>query len=212
MSIQILLADDHPLVRQGLKLLLEREGFKVTAEAGNGHEAVKLAQELHPDVALIDLAMPLLNGLDAIHEIQKVSPKTKTILLTMHTESHYILQGVRAGAKGVVLKTHASEDLVRAIREASRGGTYMSPEVSRALVQAYQGKTELRPDPLSPRERQVLQLIAEGKTTKEVATFLQISVKTAETHRTRIMTKLNRRGKPSKSGRNLTIFSKYLRA
>src|SRR2546425_287057 len=191
MSIQILLADDHPLVRQGLKLLLEREGFKVTAEAGNGHEAVKLAQELHPDVALIDLAMPLLNGLDAIHEIQKVSPKTKTILLTMHTESHYILQGVRAGAKGVVLKTHASEDLVRAIREASRGGTYMSPEVSRALVQAYQGKTELRPDPLSPRERQVLQLIAEGKTTKEVATFLQISVKTAETHRTRIMTKLN---------------------
>ena len=122
MSIQILLADDHPLVRQGLKLLLEREGFKVTAEAGNGHEAVKLAQELHPDVALIDLAMPLLNGLDAIHEIQKVSPKTKTILLTMHTESHYILQGVRAGAKGVVLKTHASEDLVRAIREASRGG------------------------------------------------------------------------------------------
>src|SRR2546426_11594304 len=117
----------------------------------------------------------------------------------MHTESHYILHGVRAGAKGVVLKTHASEDLVRAIREASRGGTYMSSQVSSALVQAYQGKTELRPDPLSPRERQV-QLIAEGKTTKEVATFLQISVKTSETHRTRIMTKLNRRGKPSKSG------------
>src|SRR2546425_1578455 len=132
-------------------------------------------------------------------------------VLTMHTESHYILQGVRAGAKGVVLKTHASEDLVRAIREASRGGTYMSSQVSSALVQAYQGKTELRPDPLSPRERQV-QLIAEGKTTKEVATFLQISVKTSEMHRTRIMTKLNRRGKPSKSGRNLTIFSKYLRA
>src|SRR5437879_8829362 len=129
----------------------------------------------------------------------------------MPTESHYCLQGVRAGAKGVVLKTHASEDLVRAIREASRGGTYMSSQVSSALVQAYQGKTELRPDPLSPRERQV-QLIAEGKTTKEVATFLQISVKTSETHRTRIMTKLNRRGKPSKSGRNLTIFSKYLRA
>src|SRR3989454_11945224 len=95
----------------------------------------------------------------------KRSRRTKTILLTMHTESHYILQGVRAGAKGVVLKTHASEDLVRAIREASRGGTYMSSQVSSALVQAYQGKTELRPDPLSPRERQV-QLIAEGKTTK----------------------------------------------
>src|SRR5207245_4192223 len=165
------LRDDHPLGRQGWGLVRERERVEGTAEAGIGHEAVKLAQELQPDVALIDLAMPLLNGLDAIHEIQKVSPKTKTILLTMHTESHYIVQGVRAGAKGVVLKTHASEDLVRAIREASRGGTYMSPEVSRALVQAYQGKTELRPDPLSPRERQVLQLIAEGKTTKEVATF-----------------------------------------
>ena len=188
MPIRILLADDYQLVRQGLKLLLEREGFKVTAEAENGHEAVKLAQELRPDVVLIYIAMPLLNGLDALHEIQKVSPKTKTILLTMHTESHYILQGVRAGAKGVVLKTHASEDLVRAIREASRGGTYMSPEVSRALVQAYQGKTELHPDPLSPRQRQVL---AEGKTTKEVATFLQISVKTAEAHRARIMTKLS---------------------
>ena len=150
MPIRILLADDHQLVRQGLKLLLERKGFKVTAEAGNGHEAVKLAKELRPDVALIDIAMPLLNGLDAQREIQRLSPKTKTILLTMHTESHYLLEAVRAGAKGVVLKTHASEDLVRAIREASRGGTYMSPEVSRALVQAYQGKTELRPDPPEP--------------------------------------------------------------
>src|SRR3989475_12731340 len=130
MPIRILLADDHQLVRQGLKLLLERKGFKVTAEAGNGHEAVKLAKELRPDVALIDIAMPLLNGLDAQREIQRLSPKTKTILLTMHTESHYLLEAVRVGAKGVVLKTHASEDLVRAIREASRGGTYMSSQVS----------------------------------------------------------------------------------
>ena len=109
----------------------------------------------------------------------------------MHTESHYILQAIRAGAKGFVIKTHAADDLVQALREASRGGTYLSPEVSRALVDGYQGRTALRPDPLSPKERRVLQLIAEGQTTKELAAVLNISVKTAETHRTRIMTKLN---------------------
>lgn len=191
MAIQVLLADDHQIVRQGLKALLEREGFKVTAETGNGEQAVKLAKEHQPDVAVLDVAMPLLNGLDAAREIQKVSPRTKTILLTMHAENHYILQAVRAGAKGFVLKTHAAEDLLQALREASRGGTYLSPEVSRALMEAYQGKAELRPDPLSPKERRVLQLIAEGKTTKEVAALLNISVKTAETHRTRVMAKLN---------------------
>jgi two-component system, NarL family, response regulator NreC len=134
--------------------------------------------------------MPLLNGLDTAKEIQRVSPKTKTILLTMHTEQHYILEGLRNGAKGFVMKTHAAEDLVKAIREAARGGTYLSPEVSEALVQAYRNKTELPVDPLSARERQVLQLVAEGNTTKQVANILGISVKTAETYRTRIMEKL----------------------
>ena len=191
MPIQILVADDHQLVRQGLKVLLEREGFKVVGEAANGQEALHLAETLHPEVAVLDLAMPLLNGIDAAREIQRLSPKTKTILLTMHTDRHYILEGLRGGAKGYVMKTHAAEDLVRAIREAARGGTYLSPEISEAVVDAYRNKIEIPPDPLSARERQVLQLIAEGKTTKEVATTLDISVKTAETYRSRIMQKLD---------------------
>ena len=191
MPIQILLADDHQVVRDGLKVLLEREGLKVNAQASDGQEAIQLAQELHPDVAVLDIAMPILNGLDAAREILRVSPKTKAILLTMFDESHYILEGLRAGVKGFVTKTHAAEDLVQAIREAMRGKTYLSPEVSQVMVQAYQSKGELAPDPLSPRERQVLQLIAEGKTTKEAATLLNISVKTAETHRARMMEKLD---------------------
>jgi len=189
--IQVLLADDHVVVRQGLKVLLEREGFHVVAEASDGQQAVQLAKQFQPDVAVLDLAMPILNGLDAAREIQKVSEKTKPIILTMHTESHYILEGLQAGAKGFVMKTHAAEDLVQAIREASRGHTYLSPEVSQTVVQAYQDKVDIRSEPLSRRERQVLQLIAEGKSTKEVAGLLNISVKTAETHRRRLMVKLD---------------------
>src|SRR5579863_4476412 len=181
MPVQVLLADDHQLVRQGLKVLLEREGFSVVAEASNGHEAVRLAQEHHPHVAVVDLVMPLLNGVDAVREIQRVSPDTKTIILTMLSENHYILEALKSGAKGFVMKTHASEDLVQAIREAARGRTYLSPEVSQTVVQAYQDKVDLRPDPLSPRERQVLQLIAEGKSTKEVASFLHIRSEVSQT-------------------------------
>ncbi len=191
MPIQVILADDHQIVRQSLKVLLEREGLKIVGEASNGQEAVKIAESLHPDVAVLDVSMSVLNGIDAAKEIQKVSPQTKTVFLTVHDEDPYLLDALRAGAKGYVVKTHAAENLVQAIREASRGGVYLSPEVSRAVVQAYQNKTELSSEPLSPRERQVLQLIAEGKTTKEVAGVLNISVKTAETHRTRIMEKLD---------------------
>jgi two-component system, NarL family, response regulator NreC len=191
MPINVLVADDHQLVRQGLRALLEREGFRVVGEAANGQDALQLAGTLHPEVAVLDLAMPLLNGIDTAREIQRISPKTKTILLTMHTDRRYILEALRGGAKGYVMKTHAADDLVRAIREAARGGTYLSPEISEAVVLAYQDKTEIPPDPLSARERQVLQLIAEGKTTKEVAVTLDISVKTAETYRTRIMEKLD---------------------
>jgi two-component system, NarL family, response regulator NreC len=191
MPIQVLLADDHQIVRQSLKVLLEKEGLKIVGEASNGQEAVKLAESLHPDVAVLDVSMAVLNGIDAAKEIQKVSPQTKTIFLTVHDEDPYLLDALRVGAKGYVVKTHAAENLVQAIREASRGGVYLSSEVSRAVVQAYQNKTELSSEPLSPRERQVLQLIAEGKTTKEVAGVLNISVKTAETHRTRIMEKLD---------------------
>ncbi|HKV27991.1 MAG TPA: response regulator transcription factor [Candidatus Acidoferrales bacterium] len=191
MPIQVILADDHQIVRQSLKVLLEREGLKIVGEASNGQEAVKIAESLHPDVAVLDVSMSVLNGIDAAKEIQKVSPQTKTIFLTVHDEDPYLLDALRVGAKGYVVKTHAAENLVQAIREASRGGVYLSPEVSRAVVQAYQNKTELSAEPLSPRERQVLQLIAEGKTTKEVAGVLNISVKTAETHRTRLMEKLD---------------------
>ena len=191
MPIQVLLADDHQIVRQSLKVLLEKEGLKIVGEASNGQEAVRIAESMHPDVAVLDVSMAVLNGIDAAKEIQKVSPQTKTIFLTVHDEDPYLLDALRVGAKGYVVKTHAAENLVQAIREASRGGVYLSPEVSRAVVQAYQNKTELSSEPLSPRERQVLQLIAEGKTTKEVAGVLNISVKTAETHRTRIMEKLD---------------------
>ncbi|PYX81624.1 MAG: DNA-binding response regulator [Acidobacteria bacterium] len=191
MPIRVLLADDHQMVRQALKALLDGEGFQVIDEAGDGEQALRLAAEQRPDVAVLDVAMPVLNGLDAAQEMKRVSPKTKTILLTMHAETHYVLRALSAGAKGFLLKTHAAEDLVRALREVSRGGTFLSPEASRALMDAYQTKVDLSPDPLSPRERRVVQLIAEGQSTKQVAALLKISVKTAETHRARIMTKLN---------------------
>ncbi|PYM07581.1 MAG: DNA-binding response regulator [Candidatus Rokuibacteriota bacterium] len=191
MPLRVLLADDHLLFRQGLRALLEREALHVVGEADNGHEAVRLARELRPDVAVLDLAMPLLNGLDAAREIHQASPRTRTILLTMHTEDPYVGKALQAGIKGYVLKTQASADLIQAIREVHRGAIYLSPGVSRAVVDAYLAKTELPIDPLTARERQVLQLVAEGKTTKEVAVLLGISVKTAESHRTRIMQKLD---------------------
>jgi len=191
MSLHILLADDHLIVRQGLKVLLEREGFDVVGEACDGREAVRLAQELSPDIALLDLTMPLLNGVDAGRAILQTSPKTKVVLLTMHTENHYVLDALRAGIKGYVLKTKAAEELVQAIQEVSLGKLYLTPGVSEVVVQAYLAKSDLPPEPLSLREREVLQLIAEGKTTKEVAVVLGISVKTAESHRTRMMEKLN---------------------
>ncbi len=190
MALRILLADDHAMVRQGLKALLERDGFEVV-EASDGHEAIQLTRERHPDVAVLDLAMPLLNGLDAAREIRQVSPSTKTILLTMYAEDQYVLEALRAGVRGYVLKTQAGVDLVKAVHEVQRRAVYLSPGVSRAVVDAYLAKTELAPDPLTPRERQVLQLIAEGKTTKEVASLLGISVKTAESHRSRLMEKLD---------------------
>lgn len=191
MALRIILADDHVIVRQGLKALLEREGFDVVAEASDGLETVRLARDLQPDVAVLDIGMPQLNGLDAAREVLQGSPRTKVILLTMHAEDHYVLEALRAGVTGYVLKTKAAGDLAQAIREVAGGAIYLSPGVSRAVVQAYRAKTDLPPDPLTPRERQVLQLIAEGKRTKEIATLLGVSVKTAESHRTRLMEKLN---------------------
>ena len=191
MSLRILLADDHEIFRQGLQALLEREGFRVAGQAADGQAAIQMAAQLSPDVAVVDLAMPLLNGLDAAREIARVSPRTRTILLTMHAEDPYVARALHAGIRGYVLKSQAADDLVQAIREVSRGAVYLSPGVSETVVEAYLAKRDLPHDPLTPREHQVLQLIAEGKTTKEIAVLLGVSVKTAESHRMRIMTKLD---------------------
>ena len=191
MPPRILLADDHVIVRQGFRALLEREGLEVVAEAANGHEAVRLAGELLPDVAVLDFAMPLLNGLDAAKEIRRCAPRTRTILLTVHSEDHYVLEAVQAGVHGYVVKTQAAADLVQAIREIRGNAIYLSPTISRAVVEAYLDKAIPPGDVLSSRERQVLQLVAEGKTTKEIAGVLGISIKTADSHRARIMRKLD---------------------
>ena len=189
MPTRILLADDHLIVRQGLKALLEREGFSVVAEVADGQEAIRSARERCPDVAVLDFGMPLLNGLGAAREILQACPRAKAILLTMHTEDHYVLEALQAGVKGYVVKTQAAADLIRAIHEVLKGMMYLSPGVSQAVVEAYLAKSELPVDPLTPREREVLQLVAEGKSTKEIAQLLGISFKTAESHRTRIMKK-----------------------
>ncbi|HXN24880.1 MAG TPA: response regulator transcription factor [Candidatus Dormibacteraeota bacterium] len=191
MPIRVLLADNHSLVRQGLKALLEREGFLVVAEASDGQEALRQAPEVRADVAILDISMPILNGLDAAREIQKCSPKTKIILLTRHDEDQYVTEALRAGVKAYVLKSQAANDLVHAIQQVSRGGVYLSPSISHTVVEAYLSKTELPADPLTSRERQVLQLVGEGKSTKDIASLLGISVKTAESHRARLMRKLD---------------------
>jgi DNA-binding NarL/FixJ family response regulator len=191
MPVSVLLVDDHQIVRQGLRLLLEREGFDVVGEAADGHEAVAMASRLRPDVAVLDFVMPLLNGLDAALQIQRESPQTRNILLTMYTEDHYVLEAFRNGLRGYVIKTQAAGDLVQAIREVLKNALYVSPGISRALVDAYLTKSDLPLDPLTLREREVLQLVAEGKSTKEIAAVLGLSVKTAETHRGRIMRKLD---------------------
>ena len=191
MPIRVVLADDHVLVRQGLKSLLEREKFQVVAEASDGQEAVRLSESLHPDIAVIDISMPIRNGIDAARELGRSCPKTKVVLLTQHEEDQYIRAALEAGVKGYVLKNQVASDLVHAIQQVSRGEFYLSPGVSRAVVQAYRSKSDSPADPLTARERQVLQLIAEGKSTKDAASLLGISVKTAESHRMRLMHKLD---------------------
>jgi two-component system response regulator NreC len=188
--MRVMLADDHQLVRQGFRAILEREGFDVVAEATNGREAVDLASSLNPDVTVLDLVMPLLNGLEAACEILARRPGARVVLLTIHTEEHQIVAALRAGVRGYVLKSQAAEDLVQAIREVAGGNAYLSPGVSRVLADGFVTQTTPAADPLSSRERQVLQLVAEGKTSKEIATMLDLTVRTAESYRTRIMDKL----------------------
>lgn len=191
MAVRVLIADDHEMFRQGLRVLLEEEGFQFVAEASNGREAVQLCEQHHPEVAILDIAMPMLNGIFAAREIIKSSPRTKVVLLTQHTEDQMVLESLRAGVTGYVLKTRATSELVHALRAVCRGEMYLTQSISRTIVQAFLTKDSLPERPLSDRERQVLQLVAEGKTNKEIASLLGISVNTAESHRTNLMEKLD---------------------
>jgi DNA-binding NarL/FixJ family response regulator len=195
MSLRILVADDHHVVRAGLRALLEtKTGWKVCAEAVNGREAVEKARELKPDVAVLDIGMPLLNGIEATRQIRKISPDTEVLILTMH-DSELMIQGVlKAGARGYILKDDADRNLLAAVEALRRHKPYLSSRVSAAapktaLLSGDDPAPERRR--LTPREREILQLLAEGKGNKEIAGFLSISVKTAETHRANIMLKLN---------------------
>jgi two-component system, NarL family, response regulator NreC len=190
MGCRVLLADDHTLFRQGLRALLEREGFEVVGEAGDGSEAVRFARELRPDVAVLDLAMPRLNGMDAARELRAALPLMRTVLLTVHNDQQYVVAALNAGVKGYVLKTQASTDLVEAIRSAMKGDRYLSPGLSTGVAEAIARDGGAAPDPLTMREREVLQLVAEGKSSRVIGQILKISPKTAEAHRTRIMKKL----------------------
>lgn len=190
MLTRILLADDHRLFRQGLQSMLPADEFEVVAEAADGREAIDLVRRHEPDVALLDLSMPGLNGVDATREVLRCSPKTQVVVLTMHRETPYIVGALTAGARGYVLKSQPVSDVVQALREVSKGGVYVPPEYVKVLVDMHHGGVERVVQPLSAREREVLQLVAEGMTTKGIAFALGISFKTAESHRTRIMAKL----------------------
>ncbi len=191
MPVRILLVDDHALVRQGLRSLLAQEGFSVVGEASDGLEAMEKIRSLSPDIVVMDISMPAQNGLNVAREVHKFFPQVKVILLSQHTEDMYIADALEACVAAYVLKSQASSDLIHAIHQVSSGKVYYSPDISAAVLAAYKAKTDDKPDSLTLRERQVLQLIAEGKTTRDVASLLFISVKTAETHRTRLMQKLD---------------------
>jgi DNA-binding NarL/FixJ family response regulator len=197
MSLRILLADDHTLVRQGLrKVLEERPEWEVVAEAGDGREAVRLAEKFKPDVCVLDVAMPLLNGVEATRQIARHVPSTRILVLSMYSDEAYVAQILQAGAAGYILKDSADVDLIQAVSEVARGKSFFSPPIARVMLDDYvrqlaeKGISD-RFDSLSDREREVFQLIAEGKVNKEIATLLSISPSTVETHRARIMEKLD---------------------
>jgi DNA-binding NarL/FixJ family response regulator len=188
-TIRLVLADDHVLVRQGLRKLLEGAGFVVAGEAADGREAVRLVRSENPDVAVMDIGMPLFNGLNAALELTHSCPQVRLIVLTQHDNAQYVAEALRCGVKGYVLKNQAARDLVRAIEGVCRGEVYLSPGVASAVAEACAAPG--RADGLSVRERQVLQLIAEGSSTRDIAAQLGISAKTVESHRSKLMHKLD---------------------
>ena len=191
-NIKILLADDHTIVRQGLKLILSAHtDLEIVGEAANGHEAVDLAQKVKPDIVLMDVAMPELNGIEATRRMVAANHRIKVLVLSMHKEPVYVREILRAGARGYILKDAIDTELLSAVRSVAKGDGYVSPAVSGALLSDYRKDAADPVDLLSGREREVLQLIAEGKTNKEIATKLNLSVYTVDSHRGKIMEKLN---------------------
>lgn len=197
MKLKVLIADDHGVVRKGLRLLLEQyPEIEVVGEGANGREAVRLAAELAPNVVLMDVAMPLLNGIDAAEQIRKAGTQVGIIMLTMHADESYVLRALSAGVKGYLLKESAEEDLLRAVKAVAEGRPFFSPAITQALLEDYMRvlKQEGLSDSfelLTSREKEVLQLLAEGKSNKEAAAILDISLYTVESHRTNLMQKLN---------------------
>jgi DNA-binding NarL/FixJ family response regulator len=197
MKTRILVADDHGIVRKGLRFLLERqEDMEVVGEAADGREAVHLAGQLHPGVVVMDIAMPQLNGIDAAAQILRSSPDTRVVILSMYADEEFLVRALTTGIRGYLLKDSADNDLVRAVRAAASGRCFFSPAIAQALAEDYvrqlqhkglQDSYEL----LTQREKEILQLLAEGRSNKEVATVLNVSPYTVETHRTHLMQKLN---------------------
>jgi two-component system, NarL family, response regulator NreC len=191
-KIHILLADDHAVVRQGFKMILAAQpDMEIVGEAGNGREALDLAGQLQPDVIVMDVAMPELNGIEATRRVADLSPRTRVLALSMHKDSVYVREILRAGARGYLLKDSIASDLLAAVRAVARGEGYLSPGVSDAVLNDYRRHVSDPIDLLTSREREVLQMIAEGKTNKEIATVLNLSVYTVDAHRGHIMEKLN---------------------
>jgi two-component system, NarL family, response regulator NreC len=197
MKLKVLIADDHGVVRKGLRLLLEEYSeLDVVGEAANGRDVVKLASDLSPNVILMDVAMPLLNGIEAAEQIRKVNSEIGIIMLTMHADESYVLRALNAGVKGYLLKESAEEDLLRAVKAVSQGKPFFSPAITQTLLEDYMRvlKQEGLSDTfelLTLREKEVLQLLAEGNTNKDVAAILDVSLYTVESHRTNLMQKLN---------------------
>jgi len=201
-EIRILLADDHTIIRSGLKLLLEQQpDFKVIAEASNGNQAVELVTQLHPQVAVLDIGMPQLNGIEATRQIVSREEHCAVVILSMHSDEGYVLRALKSGARAYILKNAAEADLIRAVRAVSEGKSFFSPAISKLLLEDYvrqvrDHQVEDSYELLTDRERQILQLVAEGRSNKEVANLLNLSPYTVETHRGNILQKLGLHGIP----------------